>query len=141
MPLDPDLYRDLAGFRFALRRFIAAAEAISKAAGITQPQYQALLAIKTWPGGAMTIKDLAEQLLLTHHGAVQLVNRMAKAGHVARRPSTTDRRSVIVELTAAGEALVDALAERHLDEALRQEPLITGSLRRLRQRAGKASGD
>ena len=133
MSLDPDSYESLAGFRLALRRFMAAVEAISKAAGVTQQQYQAMLAIKTWPGRAMTMGDLAEQLLLTHHAAVQLVNRMTKAGVAARTPSPSDRRSVLLKLTPAGEALTEQLAALHLREVLRQEPQLTRSLRRLRR--------
>ena len=135
MPLDPAQYQALAGFRLAMRRFLAAAEGISKSAGLTQAQYQALLAIKTWPSHAMTMGDLAEQLLLTHHGAVQLVDRMARVGVVERAPSQTDRRSVIVRLTTEGEAQMEALAALHLREVLRQEPQISRSLRRLRQLA------
>jgi DNA-binding MarR family transcriptional regulator len=135
MPLDPAQYQALAGFRLAMRRFLAAAEGISKSAGLTQAQYQALLAIKTWPSHAMTMGDLAEQLLLTHHGAVQLVDRMARVGVVERAPSQTDRRSVIVRLTPEGEAQMEALAALHLREVLRQEPQISRSLRRLRQLA------
>ena len=133
MSLDPEHYAGLAGFRSALRQFLAASEAISKAAGVTQQQYQALLAIKTWPYEAMTITDLSEQLLLTHHNAVQLVNRMTKAGLAHRVPSSTDGRSVLVRLTPEGLALVDSLAARHLTEMLRQEPQLTRSLRRLKQ--------
>jgi DNA-binding MarR family transcriptional regulator len=133
MSLDRERYQGLAGFRLALRRFLAASEAISKGAGVTQQQYQAMLAIKTWPSQTMTMGDLAEQLLLTHHAAVQLVNRMAKAGVAEREPSSTDRRSVLVKLTANGEALLDRLAGQHLDEVLRQEPQLTRSIRRLRR--------
>ena len=132
MPLDPDQYQSLAGFRLALRRFLAASETISKGGGVTQQQYQALLAIKTWPEPSMMIKDLADQLLLTHHGAVQLVNRLEGAGLVRRTPSTTDRRSVLLRLTARGEGLVDRLAGQHLDELMRHEPLLARSLRRLK---------
>lgn len=133
MSLDHERYQGLAGFRLALRRFLAASEAISKNAGVTQQQYQAMLAIKTWPSETMTMGDLADQLLLTHHAAVQLVNRMAKAEVVVRAPSSTDRRSVLVKLTAAGEALLDRLASLHMDEVLRQEPQLTRSIRRLRR--------
>jgi DNA-binding MarR family transcriptional regulator len=133
MSLDPERYQGLAGFRLALRRFLAASEAISKAAGVTQQQYQAMLAIRTWTSQRMTMGDLADQLLLTHHAAVQLVNRMAKAGVVARAPSSSDRRSVLVKLTPAGDALLGRLADLHLAEVLRQEPQLTRSLRRLRR--------
>jgi DNA-binding MarR family transcriptional regulator len=140
MSLDPESYQNLAGFRLALRRFMAEAEAISKAAGVTQQQYQAMLAIKTWPEQAMTMGDLAEQLLLTHHAAVQLINRMTTAGVAARSPSITDRRAVLLKLTPAGEALMEQLAMLHLREVLRQEPQLTRSLRRLRRDSAEADG-
>jgi len=141
MSLDAESYQGMAGFRLALRRFMAAAETISKAAGVTQQQYQALLAIKTWPSQTMTMGDLAEQLMLTHHAAVQLVNRMTKAGVAERTPSSTDRRSVLLRLTPTGEALIDRLASLHLHEILRQEPQITRSLRRLRRVSAEPGAD
>jgi len=131
--LDQEHYQGLAGFRAALRQFIAASESINRAAGITQQQYQAMLAIKTWPYETMSMKDLAEQLLLTHHAAVQLVDRLAKSGLAERKASPEDRRSVLLKLTAGGGALLDDLAAKHLAEMLRQEPALTSSLRRLKR--------
>jgi DNA-binding MarR family transcriptional regulator len=133
LALDPERYQGLAGFRFALRRFIAASETINRQAGITQQQYQALLAIKTRPAEAMPMKELAEQLLLTHHAAVQLVNRLAKLDLAERRPSKDDRRSVLLKPTRKGEDLLDDLASKHLEEMQRQAPLLTQSLARLRR--------
>ena len=132
MTLHPQIAQGLAEFRFALRRFLAASEAISRRAGVTQQQYQALLAIKTRASPALTMKGLAEQLQLAHHAAVQLVNRLAKAGLAERTPSAGDRRSVLLDLTPVGEALIDRLAAEHLREMLRQEPLLSKALRRLR---------
>ncbi len=132
MALDPESLQGLAQFRFALRRFLAASEVISREAGVTQQQYQALLAIKAWPARAMTMTDLAEQLLFTHHAAVQLVNRLAAAGLAERSPSATDRRSVVLTLTPRGDALVDRLAAEHLAEMLRQGPQLARALRRLK---------
>jgi DNA-binding MarR family transcriptional regulator len=131
--LDQEHYKGLAGFRFALRQFIAASEAINRGAGITQQQYQAMLAIKTWPFEAMSMKDLAEQLLLAHHAAVQMVDRLAKSGLAERIPSLEDRRSVLLRLTSKGTSLLDELAEKHLAEMLRQEPMLSSSLRRLKR--------
>jgi DNA-binding MarR family transcriptional regulator len=133
MASDPDRFTALASFRHALRRFLAASEAISREAGVTQQQYQAMLAIAAWPRGGMTMKDLAEELLLTHHAAVQLVDRLAKAGLALRAPSTLDRRSVELTLTDTGAALLGGLAARHQAEMLRREPALSASLRRLRQ--------
>jgi DNA-binding MarR family transcriptional regulator len=45
-------------------------------------------------------RELADQMLLQHHGAVQLVDRLCKAGLARRIHSAKDRRSVLVVLTA-----------------------------------------
>jgi len=129
----PDRFLTLASFRHALRRFLAASEAISRSAGITQQQYQAILAIAAWPGEVMTMKDLADDLLLTHHAAVQLVDRLAKAGLAQRTTSSVDRRSVELTLTAAGAVLLEHLATLHQAEMLRREPALSASLRHLRK--------
>ena len=131
--VDQEHYLGLAGFRHALRQFVAASEAINRSAGTTQQQYQAMLSIKTWPYEAMSMRDLAEQLLLTHHAAVQLVNRLARADLAQRTASADDRRSVLLTLTPRGEAMLDELAALHLDEMLRQEPALSASLRRLKR--------
>jgi DNA-binding MarR family transcriptional regulator len=125
--------RGLSGFRYALRRFLAASEAISREAGITQQQYQTLLAIKASATGQLTIADLADQLLLTHHAAVQMMDRLAKAGLAERRPSDKDGRIVFVQLTNDGDALIETLAARHLEEMLRQEPQLRRSLSMLKR--------
>jgi DNA-binding MarR family transcriptional regulator len=135
MALDKGRLEELARFRFALRRFLAASEAISRAGGITPQQYQALLAIKTKHGEAMAMKDLAEQLMLTHHAAVQLVDRLARADLAARQKPTKDRRTVLLKLTTRGEELLERLASSHIDEILRQEPMLSSSLLRLKQAA------
>ncbi len=133
MSLDRERLLGLAGFRYALRHFVAASEHINRDGGVTQQQYQAMLAVKTWPGERISMKDLAEQLLLTHHAAVQLVDRIAMAGLAERTPSSEDRRGVAISLTARGDALLCELAARHLEEILRQEPLLTQSLRRVKR--------
>jgi DNA-binding MarR family transcriptional regulator len=133
--LDPDRFRGLAGFRYALRSFLAASEVISRAAGVTPQQYQALLAIKAADGGEITVKGLAETLLLTHHGAVQLVDRLTKAGLAQRTQSQEDRRVVLLTLTAHGDDLIGRLAEHHLEEMRRQEPALRRSLNQLRRLA------
>jgi DNA-binding MarR family transcriptional regulator len=133
MTLDTDQIQGLAGFRLALRQFVSASESISRAGGVTQQQYQALLAIRAWPDGPMHVGDLAGQLLLTHHAAVQLIDRLESAGLALRTPSPDDRRSVLLSLTPAGRERVEELAAQHLEQMQAQEPLLTESLRRLRR--------
>lgn len=133
MSLDPDRIKGLSGFRYALRRFLSASEVISRDAGVTQQQYQVMLAIKAADDSALAMKDLADQLLLKPHAAVQLTDRLAKAGLAVRTQSTSDRRVVLVSLTPKGDAMVDQLAQRHLDEMLRQEPQLRRSLNLLKR--------
>lgn len=131
-PLDRASYEDLANFRLALRRFLAFSDVAAGSAGVTSQQYQAMLAIKASPDEALAMKDLADQLLLAPHGAVQLVNRLELLKLVARRESATDRRSVLVYLTVQGDTLLQRLVTDHLVELNRQKPLLAESLRRLR---------
>jgi DNA-binding MarR family transcriptional regulator len=129
---DLGLYEGLAGFRLALRKFLAFSEVVTRAAGVTPWQYQAMLAIRTHATGAIVIRELAEQMLLQHHGAVQLVDRLCKAGLARRTHSVKDRRSVLVVLTAKGTRLLTRLASAHRDELMRHESLLAESLARLR---------
>jgi DNA-binding MarR family transcriptional regulator len=131
--LDPSLYQGLAGFRYALRQFLAFSEAATGEAGVTPQQYQALLVIKTHRAEAIMVRELADQMLLQHHGAVQLVDRLVSAGLAERQDSLTDRRSVLVAMTAKGEQLLEDLAAHHIKELLKREPLLAESLRRLRR--------
>lgn len=133
MSLDPERLEGLAGFRYALRRFLAASETISRSHGVTPQQYQAMLAIGTKRGGAMLMKELAEQLLLTHHAAVQLVDRLAKLRLAEREQPAQNRRTVMLRLTQQGEQLLQDLASKHLEEMLRQEPILSRSLKQLRR--------
>jgi len=137
MALDPERYDNLSEFRYALRRFLAASEAINKAAGVTQQQYQAMLAVRAWPSDPMATKDLADQLLLTHHAAVQLVDRLEKLGLVERRGSSDDRRVVHLSLSAAGAAVLEDLVVKHLAEIRDQEPQLSRSLDRIRRAGDK----
>ena len=135
MPIDRQRYLGLANFRYAVRRFLAASERISAEGGITTQQYQAMLAIGA-AAEPLAMKDLAEELLLQPHAAVQMVDRLQKLGLAERRASPLDGRVVLVALTDKGETLLDGLAERHLAEILTQEPRLTEALRRLRRAKG-----
>ena len=131
--LDPSIYEGLAAFRLALRQFLAFSETVTDAAGVTAQQYQALLVIRTSPEREIIIGEFADKMLLRPNGAVQMVNRLSNSGLVKRRNSPTDRRRVLVSLTAKGANLLERLASQHVEELLKQEPLLAESLKRLRQ--------
>jgi DNA-binding MarR family transcriptional regulator len=116
-------YRLLADFRFALRGFFAFSKAASKRAGLAPQQYQALLALRARREREMTIGDLAEELFIRPHTAVELVDRLEVAGLTIRR-SAASGRSVVLDLTDSAEAVLASLADAHLAELRRYAPAI-----------------
>ena len=131
--MDHEKIRALAGFRAALRRFLAFSEEAAGSAGVTALQYQAMLAIKACGADAMPLGDLARELLLRSNAAVQMVDRLAAIGLVQRVPSTVDRRSVNIALTEKGEALVLKLVTLHLDQLAKRKKQFADLLRQLKQ--------
>ena len=134
MGFSKERYSGLAGFRHALRRFLASSEVICRQAGITTTQYQAMLALGC-SAQSFSMKQLAERLLLKHHSAVQLVDRLAEAGLVERATVNHDARVVLVVLTSKGETTLEELANLHLAEMLKHEPQLTQSLQLLRRQS------
>src|SRR5215469_13354779 len=83
--MSPSDFENLLAFRTSLRRFLHWSQTQARAVGLTPAQHQLLVAIKGHPGNQdPTISDLAEYLLLRHHSVVELVDRAASAGVVAR---------------------------------------------------------
>ena len=119
--LEKEQYQALARFRYALRAFLAFSEQATRKSGFTPQQYQALLAIKASPNEALLVGELADQLLLKHNNTVQLVDRLSESGLVRRSPSRSDRRAVVVTLTARGENKLARLAVVHFRELLSRQ--------------------
>jgi len=132
MRFSKERYSGLAGFRHALRSFLASSEAICRRAGVTTTQYQAMLALGC-SAQNISMKQLAEQLRLKHHSAVQLVDRLSESKLVERVAAKHDARVVFVVLTAKGESELDALAKLHLAEMIKHEPELTRSLQLIRR--------
>lgn len=128
-----ELYESLAGFRLALRRFLRQSEAALADAGITSQQYQVMLAIQATGTGKLKVKDIATEMLMQQHGAVQLVDRLCTSGLVERVASAHDRRIVMVGLTETGRSVLAALAQIHAKALLKSEPLLLNSLSQLRR--------
>lgn len=121
--LSDEDYRTLASFRFAIRRFLSFSEKAARASGLTPRQHQALLGIKSMqPSGTANIADLAAFLIVHHNSTVELVNRLADAGLVARSTDAADRRRVLIRLTAEGEARLASLSASHVTELQRIRP-------------------
>lgn len=101
-------YRIMGEFRHELRRFLATRARAARNAGIDPQQYQVLLVIKG-KGGSASIGDIAASMLLRHHSAVELVDRMTRKKFVRRRRAQQDRRIVLVEILPRGESILRSL--------------------------------
>jgi DNA-binding MarR family transcriptional regulator len=113
-------YAALAQFRYQIRSFLAFSEEAAAKEGLTPTQHQALLGIKGFvrPGPA-TVGDVARFLLVRHHSAVELVDRLAKLGLVSRLADPDDARRVHLKLTKKGEQKLRALSRKNLEELRR----------------------
>src|SRR5215475_10341945 len=110
-------YGTLAELRYHVRRFLRIREEAARAAGVAPQQYLLLLQVKGLQGWRpATISALAERLQIRHHATVQLVDRLVERGMARRRRAESDRRGVVVELTARGEAMLRRLATYSLTE-------------------------
>jgi len=111
-------YQSLANFRFGLRKFLRfSKEYLIGEADLTPEQYEALLAIRAFPGkNGLLIGELSHRLQVKHHTAVSLAEKLVRRKLVSRRRGTSDRRKVYLRLTGSGTTLVARLARRHRDE-------------------------
>jgi DNA-binding MarR family transcriptional regulator len=133
----PAKLKELAEFRYQLRRFSSFSEMTSEAVGISAQQYQVLQVIATVPEGRpASISYLAERMMVRHNSAVELVDRTERAGLVRRMEDESDHRRSLVEVTARGGELLARLAGQHLLELGIAGPEMVRALRRLLEPSG-----
>jgi DNA-binding MarR family transcriptional regulator len=121
--------RNLAAFRYELRRFLQFSESRAEAAGLPPQQHQLLLQI----AGAQeeteaTVSYAADRLGLRHHTVVELSKRCEEAGLIHRNQDMNDRRCIRLELTVKGYRILRALSEDHARELYELAPRLIGTL-------------
>lgn len=130
--------RELAQFRYRLRRFLRFSERAARAQGVTPLQHQLLLGTAGFTErGWATISELAEYLQKRHNGVVSLVNRAARAGLVKKSRCADDRRVVRVDLTSRGRRVLVALSELHQQELARIPLYLERSHAKAASRTGR----
>jgi len=130
--LSHEEYRSLAEFRYLIRRFLEFSQTAARNGGLTARQHQALLAIKGFAGDSdPTVGELAERLLIQHHSAVELVDRLVEAGLIVRHQDPGDRRRVHLRLTPVAEERLAELSAIHFEELHRMRPELLEVLHRL----------
>ena len=126
-------YQRLAQFRFALRQFLHFSDDAARRAGLSPQQYQALVVVRGFADGrAPTIGELARRLLIEHHSAVGLVDRLEAVGLLMRKKEAGDGRRVAVVLTERAQDLLRDLVAAHRNELRRLMPLMKPLFSQLR---------
>ena len=110
-------YAALAEFRFRIREFLRGSNGAAEAAGLEPQQYQMLLAIRGLPPHhKASIRELADRLLLRHHSAVGLIDRLEGGGYVRRSRGSRDQRQVRVTLLPKGRRALERVVHQRLHE-------------------------
>jgi DNA-binding MarR family transcriptional regulator len=80
--------------------------------GLTDVQYNVMSLLKYQSGehGGLTQVELSRMMLVNRANITTLIDRMEKAGLVARKPVPDDRRYNIIELTPHGLKMYDQVA-------------------------------
>lgn len=134
-----DDYQSLAEFRYQIRRYLRFSERAVRNAGLEPRQYQLLLALKGLPANVRPrVGELAEQLQIQHHSAVELLDRLEQSGLVRRKRGTVDRREVLIAITPAGERLIRDLVLHHRAEVSSRGPALIDALQRVLDGARKS---
>jgi len=132
-------YQALGEFRHQIRRYLKFSDAAVRDSDLEPRQYQLLLALKGLPPNVRSrIGELAEQLQIQHHSAVELVDRLEASGLVRRQRGTHDRREVLVVLTTAGERVIRELVLHHRAELSTRGPTLIEALCRVLQDSKKS---
>lgn len=122
--------RELAEFRFRLRKFLHFSEEAATRVGMTPQQHQLLLQIAGAPKGTVTsVGYLAERLTLRHHSVVELGNRCEEAGLIARSDDPDNRRHVVLKLTVEGHGVLRRLSADHTRELKELGPQLVAALK------------
>ena len=127
-------YRALAEFRYHIRRFLHFSEEAVAKAGLEKGQYQCLLAIKGVPADCKpSVGELARQMQVRHHSAVELADRLETNGLIRRARDPQDKRQVLLALTPKGERVLENLALHHREELRGATVELVDALRKLQR--------
>jgi DNA-binding MarR family transcriptional regulator len=121
--------RNLAEFRYELRRFLQFSEGCAAEAGLHPQQHQLLLQLAGAPDDVeTTVSYAAKRLGLRHHTVVELSKRCEEAGLIHRDQDTNDRRRIQLRVTAKGHRVLRVLSENHERELNELAPRLIGAL-------------
>ncbi len=114
-PLLDEDYQRLLAFRSELRRFLRWSEQAANNAGLTPSLHQLLLVLRGHPEPpGPTIGQVADELQMRHHSAVELVRRAEAKRLICREHDPADHRRVHLQLTNYARQQLETLTRQHL---------------------------
>ncbi len=99
-------------------RFVRTREKAMRADGLEPLQFQLLALVQPLTADATrpNISEVAAQLGMQHHSAVELVDRLVERGLLQRNRANHDHRHVLLSVTARGKKLLRrAIAHEYAD--------------------------
>ncbi len=96
---------------------------LEQGCGLPLTWFDVLVRVGRSPDRRLTMTQLAAEISLTSGGVTRLIDRVAEAGYVERQSCPTDRRTVYVALTPAGQAMLERATAQHLRSL--EEHLVT----------------
>jgi len=107
----------MAELRYRVRLFLREGDEAARSNGLEPQQYLLMLAVRGLTNGSgAKIQFLADSLLIKHHSAVELVDRLEKRGLVRRARGREDRREVLVSLLPKGQRVLERVVQQRIGE-------------------------
>jgi MarR family transcriptional regulator, organic hydroperoxide resistance regulator len=106
------LFRELIGNLMTMAQQLQALRAhLAQGLGVSEPEYRVFLAVAQLQGeDGVGVGAVARHLAVSGAFVTMIVQRLVKSGHVEKRASASDRRSVLVRLTAMGARMMASFA-------------------------------
>ena len=83
--------------------------------GLSGPQFEILARLNVAASGRLRMTDLADGLVYSRSGLTYQAAQLEKAGLITRTPAEDDERSIVVEMTPAGRALLGQVMPGHIE--------------------------
>jgi DNA-binding MarR family transcriptional regulator len=109
-------------------RLLTCREAFGQSLGLTASQYAVLIGVAYRQGAeGVNIRDLSQHIALAPTHVTTEVGRLVRKGLLAKRPSATDGRSVLISLSARGRTAISDVAPfvRSINDSLFEDVLLS----------------
>lgn len=125
-PPDP-----LIAFWFCMEHFLRVRRQFANLAGLSNDQYELLLAVKTCKDKRPNIAVMAERLLVHHRVIATIARYLGKQQLLQVERSQSDRRSLILSLTPKGERLLRDIVRRSVAALATEGPGLVKALQEI----------